>query len=86
MSEDHDLRAVNYVVIRHTNGIESIYCELIKFLLRYRDLIFASDRIAIIVAIGITNGSRLHFAIKLNGKFIDPRPLLKEIVDYYKRH
>lgn len=85
MSEDHDLRAVNHVVIRHTNGIKGIYCELIKFLLRYRDLIFASDRITISSTTGKMTIPHLLFTIKVHRKFIDPKPLLKEIVGYYNK-
>lgn len=80
VSEDHDLRAVNYVVIRHTNGIESIYCELINFLLRYRDLIFASDRITISGTTGKTTIPHLHFTNKVHRKFIDPKPLLRRLL------
>ncbi len=60
--------------------IESVYCELIKFLLRYRDLIFDSDRITISGTTGKTTILHLHFTIKVHGKFIDPNPLLKELL------
>jgi murein DD-endopeptidase MepM/ murein hydrolase activator NlpD len=83
--EDHDWRAGNYVGIRYTNGIESMSCDLSKFLLRCNDLVFASDRITIIGATGTTSGLHLRFAIKVNRKFIDPESLLKEIVGYYNK-
>jgi murein DD-endopeptidase MepM/ murein hydrolase activator NlpD len=82
VKEDYDTRSGNYIVIQHGNGIESIYCHLSKFLCRPGDLIFAGDRIAVSGATGAATAPHLHFAIKENGKFIDPLPLLKAIVGY----
>ena len=83
--EGYDIRAGNYIVVRHRNRIESIYCHLSKFLLRPGDLVFAGDSIAVSGATGAVTAPHLHFAIKENGKFIDPIPLLKSIVEYNKR-
>ena len=82
VKEDYDTRSGNYIVIEHGNGIESIYCHLSKFLYRPGDLVFAGDRIAVSGATGAATAPHLHFAIKENGKFIDPLPLLKAIVGY----
>ena len=83
--EGYDTRAGNYIVIQHGNGIESIYCHLSKFFLRSGDLVFAGNSIAMSGATGAVNGPHLHFAIKENGKFIDPESLLKAIVGYNGR-
>lgn len=82
--EGYDTRAGNYIVIQHGNEIESIYCHLSKFLLNPGDLVFGGDGIAISGASGAVTAPHLHFAIKENGKFIDPLPLLKAIVYYDK--
>ena len=82
--EDYDTRAGNYIVIQHRNGIESIYCHLSKFFRKQGDFVFAGDNIAISGATGEVTAPHLHFAIKEDGKFIDPEPLLKEIVGYNK--
>ena len=79
---DYDTRAGNYIVIQHGNGIESIYCHLSKFFLKPGDLVLAGDRIAISGATGEVTAPHLHFAIKVDGKFIDPIPLLKAIIEY----
>ncbi|MEO9209559.1 MAG: M23 family metallopeptidase [Ginsengibacter sp.] len=85
VKEGYDSRAGNYIVIQHGNGIESIYCHLSKFFLRSGDLVFAGNSIAMSGATGAVNGPHLHFAIKVNGKFIDPESLLKPIVGYNGR-
>ncbi len=82
VKEDYDARAGNYIVILHGNGIESIYCHLSKFLFKPGDLVFGGGGIAISGASGAATAPHLHFAIKENGKFIDPLPLLKAIIRY----
>ena len=79
--EGYDTRAGNYIVIQHGNGIESIYCHLSKFFRKPGDLVFAGDSIAISGATGEVTAPHLHFAIKKDGKFIDPEPLLKAILN-----
>jgi len=84
VKESYDERAGNYMVIQHGNGIESIYCHLSKFLFRRGDLVFAGDGIAISGATGAVTAPHLHFAVKEDGRFVDPLPLLKAIVGYEK--
>jgi murein DD-endopeptidase MepM/ murein hydrolase activator NlpD len=79
--EGYDSRAGNYIVIQHENGIESIYCHLSKFFRKPGDLVFAGNSIAISGATGEVTAPHLHFAIKKDGKFIDPIPLLKAILN-----
>ena len=86
VKEGFDTRSGNYIVIQHGNGIESIYCHLSKFLLKSGDLVFAGDKIAISGATGEVTAPHLHFAIKVDGKFIDPIPLLKAIIEYNDMH
>jgi murein DD-endopeptidase MepM/ murein hydrolase activator NlpD len=85
VKEDYDARAGNYIVIQHGNGIESIYCHLSNFLFKPGDLVFAGDGIAISGASGAATAPHLHFAIKENGKYIDPLPLLRAIVEYDRK-
>ena len=82
--EGYDARAGNFIVIEHGIGIESIYCHLSKFLHEPGDIVFAGDEIAVSGTTGEATGPHLHFAIKENGKFIDPVPLLQAIVRYNK--
>jgi murein DD-endopeptidase MepM/ murein hydrolase activator NlpD len=80
VQEAYDARAGNYLIIQHGNGIESIYCHLHKFLLKSGDLVFAGESVAISGATGVVTAPHLHFAIKENGKYIDPLALLRAIV------
>ena len=80
--QGYDERSVNYLIIQHGNRIESIYCHLSKFLCHPGDLVFAGDAIAISGAIGSVIAPHLHFAIKEDGRFIDPLSSLKVIARY----
>lgn len=84
VKEDYDTRAGNYVVIGHGNGIESIYCHLSTFLLKPGDLVFAGDGIAVSGATGTVTAPHLHFAIRENGRFLDPVRLLMAIIECNK--
>jgi len=80
VKEGYDSRAGNYVVIGHGNGIESIYCHLSKFLLKAGEFVLAGDPIAVSGVSGTTTAPHLHFAIKADGRYVDPLPLLKAIL------
>ena len=79
LKEGYSVRAGNFMVVQHGNGIESIYCHLNNFLLNQGDWVLAGSHIAISGATGAVTGLHLHFAIKAEGKFTDPIPLLVAI-------
>lgn len=82
LKESYNVRAGNFMIIDHGNGVESIYCHLNNFLLNQGDWILAGSCIAISGATGAVTGPHLHFALKVNEKFADPVPLLKLIEQF----
>lgn len=68
----------NYVVIRHTNGLETVYGHLSKFLVNPDDVVKSGTPIALGGNTGRSSGSHLHFEIRYMGKPMDPR----NIVDF----
>lgn len=68
----------NYVVIRHSNGLETVYGHLSKFLVSDNDVVKSGDPIALGGNTGRSTGSHLHFELRFLGKSIDPT----EIVDF----
>ncbi|HET7117950.1 MAG TPA: M23 family metallopeptidase, partial [Hanamia sp.] len=85
LKEGYSSRSGNFMIIDHGNGIESIYCHLSKFLMRPDDLVFAGDNIALSGESGTVTAPHLHFAIRRNGKFITPLPLLRAIFELNKK-
>ena len=61
-----------YVVIRHHNGIETLYAHLSKRLVEANDNVKAGDPIGIGGNTGRSSGPHLHFETLLLGKCLDP--------------
>lgn len=65
----------HYVVIRHNNGIETLYAHLSKKLVTENHNVKAGDPIGLGGNTGRSSGSHLHFETILMGKSIDPAEL-----------
>ena len=65
----------NYVVIRHNNGLETIYGHLSKQLVAVNQDVKAGQPIGLGGNTGRSFGSHLHFETRLLGEAIDPRLL-----------
>jgi murein DD-endopeptidase MepM/ murein hydrolase activator NlpD len=70
----------NYLVVRHANGLESLYGHLSKFLVKVGDEVKAGDLIGLGGNTGRSTGPHLHFELRYLGNAIDP----KSIFDFEK--
>lgn len=61
-----------YIVIRHTNGLETIYGHLSKWLVEENQEVRAGDPIALGGNTGRSTGSHLHFETRLCGVALNP--------------
>ena len=64
-----------YVIIRHTNGLETIYGHLSKFLVEPDQIVRAGDPIALGGNTGRSTGPHLHFETRYLGLDFDPRAI-----------
>lgn len=62
----------NYVVIRHDNGLETVYGHLSKHLVRPNQVVEAGEVIGLGGNTGRSTGSHLHFETRLLGVAINP--------------
>ncbi|MBO5806632.1 MAG: peptidoglycan DD-metalloendopeptidase family protein [Bacteroidaceae bacterium] len=62
----------HYIVVRHNNGIETLYAHLSKRLVDENQNVKAGDPIGLGGNSGRSTGSHLHFETILMGKSIDP--------------
>ena len=62
----------NYLVIRHPNGLETVYGHLSKALVQPNDIVHAGDPIALGGNTGRSTGSHLHFETRFLGIAINP--------------
>jgi len=68
----------NVVVVRHRNGLETVYGHLFKVLVRPNQYVKASETVGLGGNTGRSTGAHLHFEIRYYGEPIDPRM----VIDY----
>lgn len=67
-----------YLVVRHPNGLETVYGHLSKFLVDVNQIVRAGDPIGLGGNTGRSTGSHLHFETRFLGQAINPA----EIIDF----
>lgn len=67
-----------YLVIRHPNGLETVYGHLSKFLVERDEIVKAGQPIGLGGNTGRSTGSHLHFETRFLGQAINP----DEIIDF----
>ena len=65
-----------YMVIRHNNGLETIYAHLSKYLVKVNQHVIAGEPIALGNNTGRSSGTHLHFETRFMGNPIDPSSLV----------
>ncbi len=62
----------NLVVIRHVNGLETVYSHNSKNLVKVGDMVRAGDPIGLMGRTGRATTDHLHFEVRINGEHINP--------------
>lgn len=62
----------NYVILRHPNGLETVYGHLNKHLVKPDDVVRAGDPIGLGGSTGRSTGPHLHFETRFMGYAINP--------------
>ena len=70
----------NYVVIRHDNGLETVYAHLSKVLVHNDQAVAAGELIGLGGNTGRSTGSHLHYEIRFLGNAMNP----EKIIDFEK--
>ncbi len=66
----------NCIIIRHYNGLETLYAHASKRFVEVNDVVKAGDVIALAGNTGRSTGSHLHFEVRVGGNHFDPRYIL----------
>lgn len=66
----------NYIVLRHANGLETVYGHLSKFLVTTDSIVRSGEPIALGGNTGRSTGPHLHFEIRYVGNAINPETLV----------
>jgi len=65
-----------YLVLRHPNGLETVYGHLSRFLVQEGEAVAAGQPIALGGSTGRSTGSHLHFECRFLGQAIDPADII----------
>lgn len=71
----------NVVIIRHFNGLETLYAHLSKFKVKPGETVLAGQVIGLGGSTGRSTGAHLHYEIRFKGNAVDPRNL----INFYER-
>lgn len=66
----------NYVILRHPNGLETVYGHLNKFLVKPDQVVRAGQPIALGGSTGRSTGPHLHFETRYMGYAINPQAIV----------
>lgn len=67
----------NYIVIKHVNGLSSIYAHLLKIEVTAGQMVTTGQEIGLVGKTGKVTGPHLHFEIRQNGQSTDPNAYIK---------
>ena len=66
----------NIVIVRHYNGLETVYAHLWKIKVKEGDVMAAGDLIGLAGSTGRSTGPPLHFEIRFMGAPVDPQYII----------
>ena len=61
-----------YVIIRHPDGVESLYAHLSEVTVQNGDEVKAGDKIGTVGATGNATAACLHLELLVNGDYVNP--------------
>jgi len=76
MSEFHSQYG-NTVVIRHSNGVESLYAHMAQLLVKVGDKVTTDSVLGYIGNTGFSTGKHLHFEILVGGYPVNPQKVIR---------
>lgn len=66
----------NWVWIYHGNNMYTVYMHCSKQLVKVGDKVNRGDTIALMGSTGYSTGAHLHFAVRINGSYVNPEPYI----------
>jgi murein DD-endopeptidase MepM/ murein hydrolase activator NlpD len=77
----YDRAMGNFIIIRHGNGIETVYMHLTKSLVKRGQSVEKGEKIGTLGSTGRSTGPHLHYEVHKNGTPVNPKPYLQSRKD-----
>lgn len=65
-----------YVMVNHGSGVYTVYMHCSKFVASVGQTVKTGDVIALVGSTGSSTAPHLHFSVRVNGAYVDPKPYL----------
>jgi murein DD-endopeptidase MepM/ murein hydrolase activator NlpD len=73
----YDRAMGNYIIIKHGNGVETVYMHLTKSLVKRGQSVDKGEKIGLLGSTGRSTGPHLHYEVHKNGIPVNPKPYLQ---------
>ena len=70
-----------YLQLQHDNGVTTFYAHCSELCVQKGERVKQGDLVARVGNTGVSTGPHLHFEVKKDGEFLDPKPYVEYLLE-----